>query len=66
MGKRKNLEVWKMQAIEAINNKGPLIESLLLNAGFYLWSSRITNTLEEGLIQAKNLIKSGLVKSTLK
>ncbi len=61
----KNLEVWKMQAIEAINNKGPLIESLLLNAGFYLWSSDITSTLQGGVKKAENLIKSGSVKDTI-
>tara|TARA_Y100001968_G_scaffold333824_1_gene399882 strand:- start:4117 stop:5172 length:1056 start_codon:yes stop_codon:yes gene_type:complete len=60
-----NLDEWKKQAIDALNNEGPLTKSLLWNSGFYLWASEITKTLDEGIEKAKFLITTGAVKATI-
>ncbi len=61
-----SLQEWKNQAFEALNNKGPLKKSLHWNAGVYLWLAGATRNIEEGIIKADSLIKTGSVKATLK
>ena len=61
----KNLETWKEQAIQAMNNEGPLKDSLIWNSGVYLWAAGLTKTIDLGISQAKSLIQSGSMKSTL-
>ena len=60
-----NLVTWHDDAIAALGNKGPLKQALCWNAGVYLWFGGITNTIEEGLIKAENLMTSGVAKKTL-
>ena len=63
--KWENVSIWGRHALDALNNEGPLIKSLLWNAGFYLWLSGVSRTLEEGINQANLSIESGIVKKTL-
>ena len=60
-----SLENWKEQAIQTLEAVGPLTNSVIWNSGVYLWASKRTNTIEEGLIQSKALLQSGAVKNTL-
>ena len=61
-----NLETWKIQAFEALENKGPLIKSVIWNAGLYLWFAGISANLEEGLSKAQEYLTSGEVRYYLK
>ena len=61
-----NIEEWKDQAIQALNNEGPLKKSLIWNSGFYLWATGLTKTIETGITKAQSLIQSDSIKSTLK
>ncbi len=58
-------EEWGQWAIAAINYQGPLLNAVVWNAGFYLWVSGITETLENGIEKADRLLKSGKVQNTL-
>ena len=60
-----NLETWKDQAMQALNNEGPLKNPLIWNSGVYLWAAGLTKTIDIGISQAKSLIQSGSMKSTL-
>ncbi len=62
----KNLDQWRTQAFEALDNKGPLKESLLWNAGVYLWFSGNANSIDEGVNKAETCLSSGSAKATLK
>ena len=56
---------WQKQALEALENKGPLLPALRWNAGAYLWFAGITESLEEGIDLAESHISTGLAKTTL-
>ena len=60
-----NLETWKDQAMQALNNEGLLKNPLIWNSGVYLWAAGLTKTIDIGISQAKSLIQSGSMKSTL-
>ena len=60
-----SLTEWQKQALEALNNQGPLKKSLCWNAGMYLWLSGITDSLENGLNKACTILESGLARNTL-
>tara|TARA_Y100001968_G_scaffold316134_1_gene343555 strand:- start:11108 stop:12157 length:1050 start_codon:yes stop_codon:yes gene_type:complete len=62
----KNLDTWTQYAMQALNNEGPLKKSLLWNAGFYLWSSGASKSMDEGIKKAIFLIEKGIVKKTIK
>ncbi len=62
----KNVDEWRDQALQALNNEGPLKKALEWNGGIFLWLSGVVNNLEEGLFKAKALIASGSTKKTLK
>ena len=64
--KFESLQIWQDQAVEALNCKGPLKETLLWNAGFYLWTSGVTKNLKEGIEKTTTLLKSGAVHKTIK
>ena len=51
--------------METINNEGPLKESVIWNAGIYLWLAEITNNVQEGIKKAKDLLSSGAAKGKL-
>ncbi len=60
-----SIDIWKKNAFEALNNKGPLLKALNWNAGAYLWLCGASKTLQEGINQSKASIASGIVKETL-
>jgi len=60
------LAEWRHHALEALENKGPLKQALLWNAGVYLWLSGISHSLEQGLTKAEACLSSGAAKKTLK
>ena len=60
-----SLNEWQDQAMQALNNKGPLRNSLLWNSGFYLWSSGISESLNSGIKKAQSLIETGSIQSTV-
>ncbi len=60
-----SMQEWQNKAIEALNNKGELKESLIWNAGVYLWFSGSANDIYEGMETASNLISSGKVLEKL-
>ncbi len=59
------LDAWKKDALEALNNKGPLKNSLIWNTGACLWLAGKTNNLEEGIKTAQSQIISGKAIQTL-
>jgi len=60
-----NIEQWSKQALEALNNRGPLSQSLRWNAGTYLWLSGQADNLADGIHQADACLKSGAAKTKL-
>ena len=60
-----DLNQWHDDAMAALENKGPLKQALLWNAGVYLWFSGISTSLEDGLTKAENLMTKGIAKKTL-
>ncbi len=60
-----SLDNWKKEATKAINNEGALHKSLIWNSGFYLWTSGISQNMNEGIKKAKYLIENGSVKKTM-
>ncbi len=60
-----SINAWRVQALEALENKGPLKKGLIWNAGFYLWLSGNANSIEDGLRKAEASLISGSAKSTL-
>ncbi len=60
-----NLTIWHKQAINALNNKGLLADSLIWNAAVYLWYAGIANNIDEGIIEAKEVLNSGKALQTL-
>ncbi len=63
--KWENITLWKRYALDALNNKGPLLTSLNWNAGVYLWLSGASRTLQDGINKSKSTISSGIAKQTL-
>ncbi len=51
-----NLELWREQALAALQGEGPLAESLLWNLGVYLWLAERCDSLPAGLDQARALL----------
>ena len=60
-----NLEEWQEYALEALNNKGPLRNPLIWNAGIYLWLCGKESSISNGIKKANECISTGLVKYTL-
>ncbi len=60
-----NIEVWQKKALEILDNKGPLKESVHWNGGVYYWLSGITSTINEGIEKVDFYLNSGIVKKTL-
>ena len=60
-----NIEAWREQALEALDNKGDLLTSLKWNAAIYLWFAGKVNDINEGLARADDCISSGKAKKTL-
>lgn len=58
-------ETWLQQALEAINDKGPLRNSLIWNSAIYLWFSGMANDLEDGIEKAYASLKTGIANDTL-
>ena len=63
--KWQNIVVWRNHALNALENKGPLKQALIWNAGIYLWIAEITNNVQEGIKKAKDLLSSGAAKGKL-
>lgn len=51
-----NLDIWRQDALNALQGEGPLALALLWNLGSYLWLANQFDTLDAGLDQAKALI----------
>ena len=60
-----DLEVWSRQAMEALGGDGPLVKSVIWNAGSYLWMADLQPTHEAGLEKARQLLFSGAARSKL-
>ena len=63
--KWENLDEWNKDASDALKGKGPLIQSLRWNAGFYLWVAGISKSLSAGIEKADYFVSSGAVEMTL-
>jgi anthranilate phosphoribosyltransferase len=61
-----DLEDWSRQAMEALGGHGPLLKSVVWNAGSYLWMADILPTHEQGLEKARHLLFSGAARSKLR
>ena len=61
-----DLEDWSRQAMEALGGHGPLLKSVVWNAGSYLWMADLLPTQEEGLEKARHLLLSGAARSRLR
>ena len=61
----RGLDQWKKDALEALENKGPLNDALIWNAGNYLWLCGKAKNISEGILQAKESIESGMAKDIL-
>jgi anthranilate phosphoribosyltransferase len=56
---------WAQQALEALNNSGPLLSALRWNAGVYLWFAGQSATLEAGLERAQEALEGGTALTAL-
>jgi anthranilate phosphoribosyltransferase len=56
---------WAQQALEALNNSGPLLSALRWNAGVYLWFAGQSATLEAGLERAHEALEGGTALTAL-
>ena len=54
-----DLTTWQAQALEALQNRGPLRDSLRWNAGVYLWFAGLSDSLETALEQATSVMDKG-------
>ena len=61
-----NINQWQTDALAALENKGPLQTALRWNAGVYLWLGKTTNSLQDGLKKAEDLMATGIAKTMLK
>ena len=53
------LAQWRKDALAALQCEGPLANSLIWNAGFYLWRQGSSPTLAAGLAKAEGLLQDG-------
>ncbi len=60
-----SLNEWKTNALEALQNRGPLAQSLRWNAGLYFCFTEIASSLEEGIAKAEECLQSGSTQETL-
>ncbi len=60
-----NIDEWKIDAMEALSNRGPYAKSLRWNSGTYLWLAGLTSTLNEGIEQADFYMRSESSKEIL-
>ncbi len=60
-----NIEYWQKEAINCLDNKGPMVNSLVWNAGCYLWLSENVDNIKEGMDRAKESLQSGSIQHTL-
>ena len=60
-----NLEQWREQAFQALDNQGPLKKALIWNAGSYLWFAGIANSLEAGIAEVDSNLNAGKAKNQL-
>ena len=51
--------------MQALNNEGPLKQSLIWNSGFYFWISGLGKSLEECIQKAESSIASGAARKIL-
>jgi len=56
-----SLAAWGHQALAGLRCDGPLVKPLIWNGGFYLWRCGQQATLEGGLAQAEDLVRSGAI-----
>lgn len=54
-----DLEHWGQQALEALQNRGPLRDAVRWNSGVYLWLTGHSDTLEAGIQLASAVLKQG-------
>jgi len=57
--------IWESQAHEALNNRGPLRNSLRWNGGVYIWLAGLSETLEAGVERAEQAMQGGLAMTCL-
>ena len=60
-----DLDTWREQANEALENSGPLAAALRWNAGTYLWLAGQATSLESGLTAAAAALETGRATTTL-
>lgn len=54
-----DLTTWQAQAMDALQNRGPLRDSLRWNAGVYLWFAGLSDSLETALDMATTVMDKG-------
>ena len=54
-----DLTTWQAQAMDALQNRGPLQDSLRWNAGVYLWFAGLSDSLETALETATTVMDEG-------
>lgn len=54
-----DLTTWQAQAMDALQNRGPLRDSLRWNAGVYLWFAGLSDSLETALETAATVMDDG-------
>ena len=54
-----DLTTWQAQAMDALQNRGPLRDSLRWNAGVYLWFAGLSDCLETALDMATTVMDKG-------
>ncbi len=64
--KYQSLDKWCSDSLKALEGYGPLYKALILNAGVYFWFTGSTQNISQGIEKAKQSIKSGSPKNTLK
>lgn len=60
-----DLQEWSKQAMEALDGQGPLLKSVLWNAGTYLWMAHSLPSQAAGLEQARQLLRGGAALAKL-
>ena len=60
-----DLDTWQKQALEALENRGEMKESVIWNAGVYLWLAGFSKDISEGIVEAKKILISGTARKTL-
>ena len=60
-----DIDSWRDQALEALNGRGPLSDTLRWNAAVYLWFAGQADSLEAGIVQAKTVLENGRAAAQL-